>query len=76
IAAYKADPTARNVRRHPAYVAEPWAAAFIAGLLAGNVQSIEGVRVDDASLTRKMMKGYRPHLSELPPPPSPNSLKP
>ncbi|KAK1916961.1 hypothetical protein P3342_001543 [Pyrenophora teres f. teres] len=25
---------------------------------------------------RKMMKGYRPHLSELPPPPSPNSLKP
>ncbi|KAI0570032.1 hypothetical protein Alg215_11305, partial [Pyrenophora tritici-repentis] len=42
IAAYKADPTARNVRRHPAYVAEPWAAAFIAGLLAGNVQSIEG----------------------------------
>ncbi|KAK1918676.1 hypothetical protein P3342_001725 [Pyrenophora teres f. teres] len=24
----------------------------------------------------KMMKGYRPHLSELPPPPSPNSLKP
>ncbi|KAI1667990.1 polyprotein [Pyrenophora tritici-repentis] len=23
-----------------------------------------------------MMKGYRPHLSKLPPPPSPNSLKP
>jgi hypothetical protein len=58
IAAYEANPTARNVQTHPAHVAEPWAAAFIAGLLTGNVQSIEGVRVDDASLTRKMMKGY------------------
>ena len=57
-AAYKANPTARNVSRHPAYGAKPWAAAFIAGLQAGNVQSIEGVRVDNASLTRKRIKGY------------------
>jgi hypothetical protein len=74
-AAYKAGPTTRNVQAQLAVVAEPWAAAFIAGLQAGNVQDIKGVRVDDASMTRKMMKGYQPQLRELPPPPSPNGLK-
>ena len=57
-AAYKASPTARNVQAQLAVVTEPWAAAFIAGLQAGNVQDIRGVRVDDTSMTRRMMKGY------------------
>lgn len=75
-AAQQAGPTARNVQTTPADSAEPWAAAFIAGLKAGNVQDIEGTRVDDASMTRKMIKGYQPHYRELPPLPSPNGLKP
>jgi hypothetical protein len=47
----------------------------MAGLQAGNVHEIEGKRVNDASITRKIIKGYRPHHSKLPPPPSANSLK-
>jgi hypothetical protein len=63
IAAYEASPKVRNIQaQQPAGAAEPWPAVFIAGLQAGNVQDSKGVRVNDASMTRKMMKKYQPHL--------------
>jgi hypothetical protein len=63
IAAYEASPKARNIQaQQPAGAAEPWAAVFIAGLQAGIVQDIKEVRVNNASMTWKMMKKYQPHL--------------
>jgi hypothetical protein len=63
IAAYEASPKARNIHaQQPAGAAEPWAAVFIAGLQAGIVQDIKEVRVNNASMTWKMMKKYQPHL--------------
>jgi hypothetical protein len=48
----------------------------MAGLKAGYVREIEGSRVDEAGLARRILRGYQPHQSELPPPPSANGLKP
>jgi hypothetical protein len=59
IAAYEAGSKARNIQaQQPAGAAEPCAAVFIAGLQAGIVQDIKEVRVNNASMTWKMMKKY------------------
>ena len=48
----------------------PWAAAFMAGTEAGNVGKLLGKLLDKAQLLRHMLKGKRPHRSELPEPPT------
>lgn len=54
---------------------EPWAAAFMAGTKAGNVQRMNGKILDSAQLERMLRTGKLPHRSELPPAPTSNGLK-
>ncbi|KAI1684574.1 GAG-pre-integrase domain containing protein [Pyrenophora tritici-repentis] len=62
---------------HPEHrmLKEPWAAAFMAGTKAGNVQNLAGERLDKAKLERMMRNGKKPHRSQLPPPPQANGLR-
>ncbi|KAG9384285.1 hypothetical protein A1F94_006196 [Pyrenophora tritici-repentis] len=62
---------------HPEHrmLKEPWAAAFMAGTKAGNVQNLAGERLDKAKLERIMRNGKKPHRSQLPPPPQANGLR-
>ena len=48
----------------------PWAAAFMAGSQAGKIGKLLGKLLDKAQLLRHMLKGKRPHRSELPEPPT------
>ena len=48
----------------------PWKAAFMAGTQAGNIGTYEGRPVDKAQMKRMLAQGLRPHLNQLPPPPS------
>ena len=50
--------------------AQPWASAFLAGAQAGNIGKISGKSLDKAQLVRLMLKGKKPHRSELPEPPT------
>lgn len=51
-------------------VTMPWAAAFMAGAEAGHLGQYEGKPIDKARLKRLMVKGIKPHRSELPPLPT------
>jgi hypothetical protein len=48
----------------------PWKAAFMAGTQAGYIGTHEGRPVDKAQMKRMLAQGLRPHLNQLPPPPS------
>ena len=51
----------------------PWAAAFMAGTQAGSARLIDGKPMDKARLKRMLSKGWKPHHSELPDPPTPRT---
>jgi hypothetical protein len=48
----------------------PWQAAFMAGTQAGIVGTHEGNQVDKAKIQRLLAQGVKPHLQELPEPPT------
>lgn len=51
----------------------PWAAAFMAGTQAGMIGTHNGKEFDKAQLSRLLAKGVKPHVSNLPSPPSGHS---
>jgi hypothetical protein len=48
----------------------PWMAAFMAGTQGGLVGTHQGKTIDKAQMNRMLAQGLKPHLSELPLPPT------
>jgi hypothetical protein len=63
------DQYTRRANSHATSSTVPWAAAFMAGTHSGTIGQYEGKPIDKALLQRILLKGVKPHQSQLPPPP-------